>query len=125
MSWRIRGSYFESCNCEAICPCRRVGGRPGGRSTHGICMGALSWVVTAGRAGASDLSGLGAVLSFRYSDDEHRARDRGRAGAGRARREQGGSARPQRERREGSRERQPYGTVPRDRVVGGTWVEFS
>ena len=20
--WRIRGTYFESCNCEAICPCR-------------------------------------------------------------------------------------------------------
>ena len=24
--WRIRGAYFESCNCEAICPCRMVGG---------------------------------------------------------------------------------------------------
>ena len=28
--WRVRGSYFEGCNCEAICPCRSVGGRPGG-----------------------------------------------------------------------------------------------
>ena len=27
--WRIRGAYFESCNCEAICPCRMVGGRQG------------------------------------------------------------------------------------------------
>ena len=27
--WRISGAYFESCNCEAICPCRMVGGRQG------------------------------------------------------------------------------------------------
>jgi len=26
MSWRIAGRYLEACNCEAICPCRRVGG---------------------------------------------------------------------------------------------------
>jgi len=44
MSWRIRGSYFESCNCDAICPCRRIDGVPGGRSTHGICTGVLSWL---------------------------------------------------------------------------------
>jgi hypothetical protein len=31
--WTIVGSYFEVCNCEAICPCRRVGERAGGRST--------------------------------------------------------------------------------------------
>src|SRR5689334_24643889 len=40
----IRGSYFESCNCDAICPCRRINGVPGGRSTHGICLGVLSWL---------------------------------------------------------------------------------
>ena len=28
--WRISGSYLEACNCQAICPCRRIGGRPGG-----------------------------------------------------------------------------------------------
>ena len=49
--WRIRGSYFESCNCDAICPCRMVGGRKGGRSTHGICFGVLSWLVEEGHAG--------------------------------------------------------------------------
>ena len=21
MSWKMEGSYFESCNCEAACPC--------------------------------------------------------------------------------------------------------
>jgi hypothetical protein len=48
--WRVSGSYFEACNCEAICPCRKTGGRPGGRSTYGICDFALSWLVTDGDA---------------------------------------------------------------------------
>ena len=68
--WHIAGTYLESCNCEAICPCRRVGGRQGGRSTHGICEGALSWAVRRGHAGDVDLSGLCAVLALRYDDDE-------------------------------------------------------
>ena len=70
LPWAIAGTYLEACNCEAICPCRRIGGRQGGRSTHGICMGALSWAVTNGRAGEVDLSGLAAVLVLRYDDDE-------------------------------------------------------
>jgi len=70
MSWRIRGSYFESCNCDAICPCRRIDGTPGGRSTHGICMGVLSWLVEEGDADGVDLSGLPVVVACRYSDDE-------------------------------------------------------
>ena len=70
MSWRIAGAYFESCNCEAICPCRMVGGVAGGRSTYGICYGALAWRIDEGHAGAVDLSGLAAALTVRYDDDE-------------------------------------------------------
>jgi hypothetical protein len=70
MSWRIRGSYFESCNCDPICPCRRIDGVSGGRSTHGVCMGVLSWLIEDGAAGATDLSGLPVAISLRYSDDE-------------------------------------------------------
>lgn len=70
MSWRIRGSYFESCNCDAICPCRRIGGVPGGRSTHGVCMGVLSWLIEEGGADGVDLSGLAVAVAGRYSDDE-------------------------------------------------------
>jgi len=68
--WRIRGAYFESCNCEAICPCRMVGGVKGGRSTYGICFGVLSWLVSDGQAGEIDLTGLAAALVIRYDDDE-------------------------------------------------------
>jgi Protein of unknown function (DUF1326) len=70
MSWRIAGAYFESCNCEAICPCRMIGGVPGGRSTYGICYGALSWRIDEGQADDVSLAGLAAALTVRYDDDE-------------------------------------------------------
>jgi len=70
MSWRIRGVYFESCNCDAICPCRRNDGVPGGRSTHGVCMGVLSWMIEEGAVDDVDLSGLPVALATRYDDDE-------------------------------------------------------
>jgi hypothetical protein len=47
-----------------------VDGVRGGRSTHGICMGVLSWAVERGRAGDIDLSELAAALAVWYSDDE-------------------------------------------------------
>jgi hypothetical protein len=68
--WQISGSYLEACNCEAICPCRRIGGRPGGRSTYGECLGTLSWIVEEGRAGDVGLAHMRAVLASRYHDDE-------------------------------------------------------
>ena len=70
LPWAISGTYLEACNCEAICPCRRIGGRAGGRSTHGICLGALSWAVLSGGVGDVDLAGLGAIMATRYNDDE-------------------------------------------------------
>jgi hypothetical protein len=70
MPWALRGSYFEACNCDAICPCRRIDGVAGGRSTHGICTGVLSWLIEEGRADEVDLSGLPVALACRYSDDE-------------------------------------------------------
>jgi hypothetical protein len=70
LSWSIRGSYFESCNCEAICPCRRIDGVPGGRSTYGECFGVLSWIIEDGRARDVSLDGLSVALATRYHDDE-------------------------------------------------------
>jgi hypothetical protein len=70
MSWRISGTYFESCNCDAICPCRRIDGVAGGRSTHGVCTGVLSWLIEDGEADGTDLSGLPVALASHYSDDE-------------------------------------------------------
>ncbi len=70
MSWQIAGAYLESCNCEAICPCRMVDGIAGGRSTYGICFGLLGWRIDDGEADGVELSGLGVALACRYNDDE-------------------------------------------------------
>ncbi|MFN2462721.1 MAG: DUF1326 domain-containing protein [Candidatus Dormibacteria bacterium] len=69
-TWHVAGSYFEACNCEAVCPCRREGSRHGGRSTYGVCDFALSWLIADGAAAATDLSGLQVVLAGSYADDE-------------------------------------------------------
>jgi hypothetical protein len=70
MSYSVSGSYFESCNCDPICPCRMSDGIPGGRSTHGICYGALAWHVEDGGVGSVEVSGLKVALVVRYDDEE-------------------------------------------------------
>ena len=70
LSYRIRGSYFESCNCEAICPCRKVGPVLGSRSTYGECFGTLSWKIDGGNVEGVALDGLNVALVYRYDDDE-------------------------------------------------------
>jgi hypothetical protein len=42
----------------------------GGRSTHGVCMGVLSWLIEQGEVEGTDVSRLPAALACRYSDDE-------------------------------------------------------
>jgi hypothetical protein len=64
----VRGSYFEACNCDAICPCRSVHGAPGGLSTHGECYGTLSWHVQEGNWEATDIADRMVVMSLRYFD---------------------------------------------------------
>ena len=69
-TWRLVGTYLESCNCEVICPCRRVAGRADGRPTYGACEGALSWAISHGYVGDVSLDGLAVVLAFAYDTSE-------------------------------------------------------
>jgi hypothetical protein len=66
LPWTVAGSYYEVCNCEAICPCRRSGGARGGRPSYENCDFALSWWIKQGRAGATDLGGLKVVMAGRW-----------------------------------------------------------
>src|SRR3954451_8010091 len=70
IAWSVRGTYFESCNCDAICPCRRIDGTPGGRSTHGVCLGVLSWLVHEGAGNGVARGARRVPIAPRYSDDE-------------------------------------------------------
>jgi len=69
-AWQVSGTYYEVCNCDAICPCRKQGEKKGGRSTYGHCDFALSWCIKNGNAEEIDLSGLSVVLAGTYNDDE-------------------------------------------------------
>jgi len=69
--WRIAGTYFEACNCDAICPCRRQGGQKlTSGSTYGTCDFALSWRIVEGECGGLPLSGCSVVMAGSYADAE-------------------------------------------------------
>ena len=68
--YHISGSYYEACNCEAICPCRRQDGVAAGLSTYGVCDFILSWHIKDGRAGDVDLSDRLVCMAGSYRDDE-------------------------------------------------------
>ncbi len=70
MSWAIVGSYYESCNCQAVCPCRRLNGKSGGDSTYGVCQFLLSWSIQRGQADGVDLAGLQVAMAGFYHDAE-------------------------------------------------------
>jgi hypothetical protein len=59
--WNIDGEYFESCNCELLCPCLLV---KGSRPTDGHCDVVVAVHVDSGKWGQTDLSGLNAVVAI-------------------------------------------------------------
>ena len=68
--WRVAGPYVEACNCDAICPCRSVGGRDGKRATYQLCQFAIAWTVRDGHFSNVDLSDLGVVMAGYWDEDE-------------------------------------------------------
>lgn len=68
LPWYLSGTYYEVCNCEAICPCRV--NRSLRRATYDTCDFALSWHIIDGRADTLDLSGLSVVLAGTYQREE-------------------------------------------------------
>lgn len=70
IDWRLTGRYVEACNCEAICPCRKVGDRDGSRAQYQLCQFALAWTVDIGHFGDLDVTGLQAVMAGYWDEDE-------------------------------------------------------
>jgi len=56
-SWKVRGTYFESCNCAAACPCVFLSA-----PTEGNCTVLLAWHIDEGSFGKVGLKGLCAAL---------------------------------------------------------------
>lgn len=55
--WKIAGEYFESCNCDLICPCLIQAPTPRDR-----CDAALAFHITEGTYGQTSLNNLNAVV---------------------------------------------------------------
>jgi hypothetical protein len=56
--WELTGTYFESCNCDAACPCIFLG-----PPTRGDCTLLVAWHIDQGHFGDTRLNGLNAVLA--------------------------------------------------------------
>src|SRR5229473_678579 len=61
-SWHIEGEYFESCNCELLCPCLLSHAQA--RPTEGHCDVVLATHIARGSYGKVDLAGLNAVQAL-------------------------------------------------------------
>jgi hypothetical protein len=68
--WIVSGTYFEACNCEAPCPCRKLGDRTGQRSTYATCDFALSWSIKDGHFDRTALAGLNVAMAGRWDNAE-------------------------------------------------------
>ena len=58
--WRLKGDYFENCNCEVLCPCIVHGAKA--VPTEGHCDVGLAFHIEEGDFNGLDLSGLNFVV---------------------------------------------------------------
>src|ERR671919_77000 len=58
VQWSIRGNYFESCNCEAACPCVFLS-----PPSTGECTVLIGWHIEQGDFGNINLGGLNVALA--------------------------------------------------------------
>ena len=57
-AWKLSGTYFEACNCDAVCPCIFLG-----PPTQGNCTVLVAWHIDKGAFGNTSLDGLNTVLA--------------------------------------------------------------
>jgi hypothetical protein len=55
-NWAVKGDYFETCNCDYLCPC--IYTRMEAAPTHGDCKVAMVFRIRKGHFGSQTLDGL-------------------------------------------------------------------
>ena len=60
MSWKLEGTYFESCNCEAACPCVFLS-----KPTEDECDVLVAWHIDKGKFEDVALDGLNVAFAVR------------------------------------------------------------
>lgn len=58
MTWSLKGTYFESCNCDAACPCVFLSA-----PTEGDCTVMIGWHIEEGNDDSVSLDGLNVALA--------------------------------------------------------------
>src|SRR5687767_15397887 len=59
-SWKVSGQYYETCNCDFICPC--VPAQLTIRPSKGSCTFAMAFQIERGQFGTVSLDGLGFIV---------------------------------------------------------------
>jgi hypothetical protein len=59
MSWSLKGTYFETCNCNVACPCVFLS-----PPSEGECRVLVAWHVDQGQDDQTDLSGLNVAMAI-------------------------------------------------------------
>jgi hypothetical protein len=59
-SWHVRGQYYETCNCDFVCPC--VPAQMAVQPTKGTCIFAMAFHIEEGRYGTVGLDDLGFIV---------------------------------------------------------------
>src|SRR4029079_9590163 len=59
-AWSVSGQYYETCNCDFVCPC--IPGQLAVRPTKGECQFAMAFEIERGSFGAASPNGLGFIV---------------------------------------------------------------
>ena len=59
-AWNISGQYYETCNCDFVCPC--LPGKMAVSPTNGTCTFAMAFQIERGTYGSLPLDGLGFIV---------------------------------------------------------------
>ena len=59
MSWQLKGTYFETCNCTVACPCVFLSA-----PSEGECRVLVAWHVDEGKDDEVDLAGLNVAMAI-------------------------------------------------------------
>ena len=59
-AWHVHGQYYETCNCDFVCPC--LPAQMAVKPTKGSCIFAMAFQIEEGHYGNVPLSGLGFIV---------------------------------------------------------------
>lgn len=66
-NWTLAGQYYETCNCDFVCPC--ILGQMTARPSKGACTFAMAFQVERGTFGSVSLDGLGFIVLGRTPEE--------------------------------------------------------